>query len=276
MTRNNLFKLLTFNVLLAALCSSAWAASLEFGQIRANRRGWVNQELRPQSASTSENMEADEEVAPVMEDNAGPDFEEVEAVEYPVDTEEAEPVKAEQAEQPVKAVKVKRLRGMAKLSSGLELIGSVLKKRPSLRDGYLAVDVPPALRFSDVDPVNDRPPSPALPEFNFVSNEYMPYLLETRLSEDELNDAAMLSEIVIEMPPHEVISGKIETRRKTQEELVEHFDLDENRSTVLRPEEVLIYFETDTNSGSTGAMLPFSPATPSTTTIKSTATLTKE
>ncbi len=276
MTRNKLFKPLIFNAFLISLCTATWAASLELGQVRANRRGWVNQEVRSNTSSPAENVETDEEPDRVMESDSSSNFEDVEVSAYPVSAEVANPSVPEKAKKPEKRMKVNRFRGLKKLGSGLELIGGVLKKNPSLRDGYLAVDVPPALRFSDLDPVNDRPPSPALPEFNFVSNEYMPYLIETHLSEDELNNAAMLSEMVIEMPPHEVISGKIETRRKAQEEMVEHFDLDEHRSTVLRPEEVLIYFETDTNAGKTGAMVPFSPATPTSTTIKSTATLTKE
>lgn len=169
-----------------------------------------------------------------------------------------------------------RFRNTVKKGAGLILIGGG-RRGPSLRDGYLAVDVPPSLRFSDVDPVNSRPPSPALPEFNFVSNEYVPYLIEDALPEDAMNDASLLSEIVIELEPHEIVSGVIDTRRTVQEELVEHFDLEEQRNTVLRPEEVLIFFETDSNLSGSGAMVPFSPATPTTnTTIKSSATLKKE
>ncbi len=240
--------------------------------MRANRRGWVELERKseseqPASEETREVETFYEEEAVVTEDVDAEEVSETDAIG-------SEAVTQSDADSDKKE-RVKRVHGSNKRRSGLILIGGRSKK-PKLKDGYLAVDVPPALRFSDADPVNTRPPSPALPEFNFVSGEYVPYLIETALSEDDLNNAALLSEIVIEMPPHEVVSGKIETRSTAQEELVEHFDLDEQRSTVLRPEEVLIYFETDTNVGKTGAMVPFSPATPSTTTIKSSATLTKE
>ncbi|WP_309023575.1 hypothetical protein [Pelagicoccus sp. SDUM812002] len=253
-----------------SLCGPASAASLELGHVRAKRRGWAEVENSAPSKTTKELAAFEEVEVEMTEDTFQEEEEEVHAHEL---TEFDEP--PSESNMTVKA-RLKRVRSSVKRLGGLVLIGRGTEKKPTLREGYLAVDAPPALRFSDIDPVNDRPPSPALPEFNFVASEYMPYLIESGLSEDELNNAAMLSEIVIEMAPHEIVSGKIETRSRAQEEMVEHFDLDEQRSSVLRPEEVLIYFETDTNGGKTGAMVPFSPATPSTNTIKSSATLTKE
>lgn len=259
--------------LLAGFGAAGWAASLELGQVRAKRRGWSDSDAASSQKATRE-MEAfaDGESNLASEPVDEVDF--AESVEAPVEEFSAEVPEAEPKAE--RALRAKRSLGSTKRRSGLILIGGGEKKKPSLENGYLTVDVPPALRFSDADPVNARPPSPALPEFNFVSSEYMPYLIETALTEDELNNAAMLSEIVIELAPHEVVSGRIETRSKVQEELVEHFDLDEQRTTVLRPEEVLIYFETDTNAGRTGTMVPFSPATPNTSTIKSSATLNKK
>ncbi|MBD5781411.1 hypothetical protein IEN85_18060 [Pelagicoccus sp. NFK12] len=276
MTRKIILKSFIAKVLLWGLSVSAWGASLELGQVRANRRGWTEIERarashdRDASQDTREVEGFGEEDAYVTEEVAPEDS--LRAFEGDAGEEQLE----ESGAAPDKERRVTRVRSGSKRRSGLILIGGRERKKPSLKDGYLTVDLPPALRFSDADPVNARPPSPALPEFNFVSHEYVPYLLETHLTEDELQEAAMLSEIVIEMEPHEVVSGKIKTRSTSHEELVEHFDLEEQRSTVLRPEEVLIFFETDTHAGRAGAMVPFNPATPNTTTIKSSATLKKE
>ncbi len=268
MNRQSLIKTLLINVFLLALASMTFGASLELGQVRANRRGWDDKEAKSGSGTaTTEEAASYSNETYVTEEVASDEI-----AAYHVNNGVAETDKPK---------RTKRVRGSSKRGSGLILIGGNRKKGPSLRDGYLAVDVPPALRFSDIDPINDRPPSPALPEFNFVASEYMPYLIETELSEDALNDAALLSEIVIELATHEVISGQIETRSSAQDEVVEHFNLEEQRTTVLRPEEVLIFFETDTNVGKTKTIVPFSPATPSTipsggTPAKSSATLIKE
>lgn len=267
MNRKTLYKTLSIKVFLLSLSGVTFGASLELGQVRANRRGWSDREHSGSTGfeTTTEVVSAEGEVS-VTEEVATDEI-----AAYHVNNGVA---KSDEK------VRSKRARGSSKRGGGLILIGGMRKKGPTLRDGYLAVDVPPALRFSDVDPVNDRPPSPALPEFNFVASEYLPYLIESELSADALNAAAMLSEIVIELAPHEIVSGKIETRVNVQDEVVEHFNLDEQKTTVLRPEEVLIFFETDTNVGRTKTIVPFSPATPSTvpsgSNTKSSATLIKE
>lgn len=274
MTLKTLLKPFLFNAFVVSLCATTWAASLELGQVRSKRRGWEETVSRKQTSETREVVETDalEDYEPeITEEVFSDEPEATEIASFHVDNGVASEAKEAEPEK-----RVKRIRGSSKRRSGLILIGGLRKKGPTLRDGYLAVDAPPALRFSDIDPVNTRPPSPALPEFNFVSSEYMPYLIEEALSDDELNNAALLSEIVIELGTHEIVSGKIKARSNVQEELIEHFDLEEQRSTVLRPEEVLIFFETDTNMGKAGAMVPFSPASPSSTTIKSSATLRKE
>ena len=151
------------------------------------------------------------------------------------------------------------------------------RKYASARMGYLADGHPRVPRFSDESEVSRRPPSPALPEFAMMSNEYVPYVIESPLPEDMLNDPSILSEIVIELEPHRIVSGMIDTRVTVPEEKVEHFELDENRTTVLRPEEILIFFETDSGGNrETNAVIPFSPATPANTTIESSATFKKE
>lgn len=235
-----------------------YSASLEMGHVRANNRGWVAQDFDTTDGSSE--VKAEEAT-----------FEENERTVV-----SSEPVVTGDASEIRELVASPRARDPLQRAKSLLFVGKKVKE-PTLRDGYLAFAAPPSLRFSDLDPEHSRPPSPALPEFNMVSNEYLPYLIESALPEDAMRDNAMLSEIVIELERHNVISGKIDTRRVVKEELVEHFDLDEQRTTVLRPEEVLIYFETDTNVGRAGTMVPFSPATPNTPqSVKSSANLKKE
>ncbi|MBK1878237.1 hypothetical protein [Pelagicoccus mobilis] len=258
MNKKSPFRIFAFCILAFFVAGSSWAASLEHGKVRARTRGWEVKDEGGVNGSNAPQTEITQEQSYVEESFAADASQATVEVEEPVvEVEEARTVKR---------------RGK------LMLIGGKKKKKgPTRLDGYLAVGVSPALRFSDLDPVHSRPPSPALPEFNFVSSEYVPYLIEEALPEDAMNDASLLSEIVIEMEPHTVVSGTIDTRRHKQEEQVEHFQLEEQRTTVLRPEEVLIFFETETASGKAGALVPFSPATPSqNTTINSKATLRKE
>lgn len=269
----------------------ALAASLELGHVRARTRGWTDE----QKLENGENPAVEPELLeayPVEADVENEAYTE-ESFEFLSDQTESEVQYDEEVEDEVleeivldpfqvkPTVREKsplRIgKHIRKSLNGLMLIGKQREREPSLRDGYLVMGAAPALRFSDDDLANNRPMMPALPEFSFSSGEYLPYLIETALPEDAMNDPSMLSELVIELEPHEVISGVIDTSRHQQEELVEHFDLEEERSTVLRPEEILIYFETDTTSGSTGAMVPFAPTKPTNnTTIKSSATMKKE
>ena len=138
--------------------------------------------------------------------------------------------------------------------------------------GYLAYAPPSALRFSDAEEVNRRPPSPALPEFSYQPREYVPYLTEVAFEEGD-EGYEETSEIVIDLPPHSVVSGVIDTTRLNQKEQVEQFMLDETRETILRPEEILIFFENDAGRSDPTIVVPFLPATPSIETIKSSATL---
>lgn len=150
--------------------------------------------------------------------------------------------------------------------------------REPTRSGYLAEGAPNILRFSDDDEANGRPPAPALPEFSMLSNEYVPYVLEEPLPQDALNDPSLLAEIVIDMEPHTVVSGVIDTRPTKSPEQMEQMELEqEKRSPIVRPEEVLIFFEADTRrKGEVKAIIPFSPAGPSETKVESSAEYIKE
>lgn len=245
--------------------------ALEFGHVRARSRGWLDEENGGSSPSDASDRMA-METSPLKE--------EPEAA-YEADYDMAADDPAEEGMEmdedslkvsPASSQRRMRLPNVTGVFSGLKKI-SFKKERFK---GYLAYGQPNPLRFADVDAKNTRPPSPALPEFSFGRNDYVPYLIEEPLPEDAMNDPSMLSEVVIELEPHSVVSGKIDTRRVTQEDRVEHFNLEEQRTTVLRPEEVLIFFENNGHTTESGAVIPFSPATPSAETIKSSAKLTKE
>lgn len=217
-------------------------AALKHGHIRARTRGFVQRE----SIVVSKTVEAEQE-SPV--EPAPPAVADIEVA----------PV--------VRSVEVNRRK------TGLFRPRTIFRSKRKFKArhiGYLAAGPPNPLRFSDEDEVNRRPPSPALPEFTFLPGEYVPYLIETPIADGGF-DAEMMSEIVIELDPHIVVSGVIDTRNLDQEERVEHFDLEENQSTILRPEEVLIFFETDGVNSGTTTVIPFAPANPSPETIKSSA-----
>jgi len=157
-----------------------------------------------------------------------------------------------------------------------------LPKLPSFRkknwEGYLHEVGPVNLRFSDEEAASKRPPSPALPEFTMLSNEYDPYLIETPLPEDEVANREMLSEVTIELDSHVVVSGMIDIVQEKMDIDVERLALGEEENKVLRPEEVLIFFESDSGNSNKRVVLPFSPAlpNPSPAPIPSRATFTRE
>lgn len=261
-----------------------WAGSLEFGHVRARSRGWIDTEegnIDGQHAeaeeTTIESIEPLEEEMEITEEVVGPEDSPednwAELDEDPSGPKSEERLSiGKQVSSTVKATVDTAVR------SGKRVWGLTKRNpKPNPKHGYLVMGGAPSVRFSDLDPVAARPPAPALPEFSYVASEYDPYLIETALPEDAKRDNSMLAEVVIDLEPHEIVSGKIDTRVKVQEERVEDFSLDEQRTSVLRPEEVLIFFETDTaNSNSAKAIVPFSPAQPTTdTTIKSSATLKK-
>lgn len=131
------------------------------------------------------------------------------------------------------------------------------------RDGYLHDVGPVNLRFSDEKATEKRPPSPALPEFTMISNEYDPYMLEMPLPEDEIAHRELLSEVTIEMDQHLVLSGMIDIHSEEKEVDIDRLDLTEQERKVLRPEEVLIFFEAESKNSDKTIVLPFSPAVPS-------------
>ena len=130
--------------------------------------------------------------------------------------------------------------------------------------GYLHDTGPIALRFSDEEIAGKRPPSPALPEFNMLSHDYEPYLIETPLPEDELANRELLAEVTVELEPHVVLSGVIDVKPEETASEMDRLELDDDTRKTLRPEEVLIFFEADSNSGDDRkVVVPFSPALPS-------------
>ena len=144
------------------------------------------------------------------------------------------------------------------------------------RSGYLAFGPPNPLRFSDDLAGSVRPAAPALPEFTMLPSSYDPYLIEEPLPEDAKNDPSLLSEIVVDLEPHEVVSGIIDTKPKEKVEKVVQLDPEDNQSSVLRPADVLIYFEGEGPRNEVKTIVPFSPVAPTTETIKSSAKLKTE
>jgi len=239
---------------IASICLSEGflaASSLELGHVRARSRGWAELDRAPAQAG-----QADEGQVPPGASSAPAQGQGEQRADLPNGVEPMQ-------------------EGSRK--SGLRLISGLVGAGQHPRRGYLVRGSPPSLRFSDLDPAHSKPPASALPEFSFAPQQHYPYLVEAELPEDALNNPALLSEIVVDLEPHAIVSGKIETRIITEEEKVEDFNLDEQRTTVLRPEEVLIFFEADTGRGASGTVVPFSPATPSAApTIKSSATITEQ
>ncbi|MEM9161304.1 MAG: hypothetical protein AAGB46_19840 [Verrucomicrobiota bacterium] len=153
----------------------------------------------------------------------------------------------------------------------LRFLGA-FKKKPAY-EGYLIDAAPVAIRFSDADEENKRVPMPALPEYSILSNRYIPYLIEEPLPEDERVKKGLLSAIIVDMAEHEVVSGAIDFSSGGDDYHTEELILEEDKSTILRPEEVLIFFEGDILGSGSGSspdiLVPFNPATAGPQTIQS-------
>lgn len=178
------------------------------------------------------------------------------------DAEKAEIAKAiENSEKLKRAEANKRpIKRLAKRLTSMIGFGSsevVLKQ-----SGYLYYKEPASLRFAENAELKKRMPSPALPEFSLLSNSYQNYLIETPLDEDELRDNSFYSEVVVEMEPHVLISGDIDFGEDNLEMTEsQRLEIEEEREAILRPEDVLIFFETENRKGNKAtAILPFAPS----------------
>jgi len=129
--------------------------------------------------------------------------------------------------------------------------------------GYLAYQTPPPLRFSDSDALTKRAPSVALPEFAFVSPGSSSVVLQSELSADAARKAGLRNQIEVELEPHTVLSGRIDTSIPRKDDERDGISAEELEEPVVRPEEVLIFFENERKSGDVRTIVPFSPALPS-------------
>lgn len=129
--------------------------------------------------------------------------------------------------------------------------------------GYLAFRAPPPLRFSDDISLAKRPPAPALPEFSVLAPGRGSLTVETRLSEEEARKQQLMNQVVFELEPHTILSGNIDTKIPREVEEHDRFLIEESEESVVRPEEVLIFFENKRDGDSTRTIIPFSPARPS-------------
>ncbi len=157
-----------------------------------------------------------------------------------------------------------------------------LKLNQKLKDkkpkwyGYLAENEPSAMRFSDEEATKQRPPSPALPEFTIMSNDHDPYVIERPLPEDTIRAREQLAEVVLELEPHNILSGMIETEADYATKTPEVINIEESRGGTLRSEEVLIFFEAGSEGNEANVLIPFSPAIPSEQTSTSSAKYIRE
>ncbi len=129
--------------------------------------------------------------------------------------------------------------------------------------GYLAFRAPPPLRFSDDLSLTKRPPAPALPEFSILAPGRGSLTVETRLSEEEARKQQLMNQVVFELEPHTIVSGNIDTTIPREIEERDRLLIEEPEESVVRPEEVLIFFENKRDGDNTRTIVPFSPARPS-------------
>ena len=118
--------------------------------------------------------------------------------------------------------------------------------------------MPHPLRFSDSDALAKRAPSPALPEFSLLVPRRGTEVFESELS----TETAGRNQIVVELDPYTVVSGRIDTSIPRQGQDRGLIMGDELEEPVVRPEEVLIFFENEREGGDVRTIVPFSPALP--------------
>ncbi len=141
-------------------------------------------------------------------------------------------------------------------------LGNLPLRRSDPYPGYLAYATPPPLRFSDSDALAKRASSPALPEFSLLAPGRGTEVFESRLSVETARRNQIRNQVVVEFDPYTVVSGRIDTsipRRGKDRELIMG---DEFEEPVVRPEEVLIFFENEREGGDVRTIVPFSPALP--------------
>ena len=141
-------------------------------------------------------------------------------------------------------------------------LGNLPLRRNDPYPGYLAYAVPPPLRFSDSDALAKRAPSPALPEFSLLVPRRGTEVFESELSTETARRNQIRNQIVVELDPYTVVSGRIDTSIPRQGQDRGLIMGDEFEEPVVRPEEVLIFFENEREGGDVRTIVPFSPALP--------------
>jgi len=150
------------------------------------------------------------------------------------------------------------------------------REKPGPWRGYLAAGAPAPLRFASRNGNLALDPSPALPEFGVMARPSNPVLEAASLSKAER--ARREETLPVEtLDTHVVVSGKMDLSKTFRK--MESVELRDTMDQVLRPEEVLIYFETGSQAGDGGEsrfFLPVSPAPPALETFESSARLNAE
>ncbi|MDG2255909.1 MAG: hypothetical protein P8L49_13220 [Opitutaceae bacterium] len=139
---------------------------------------------------------------------------------------------------------------------------SAFPKQEGKFKGYLAYNEPLPLRFSNEYILSDQSLSPALPELTMINASQEPLIVETRLSEQEIHRNELLRQVIVKMDPYTIVSGGIDTRIPRPNIAGPRFEMEESSDTVVRPDEVLIFFENQRGEGSRRTIVPFSPALP--------------
>ena len=138
---------------------------------------------------------------------------------------------------------------------------SPLQKKEKLK-GYLAYNEPVPLRFSNEYLLGNQSLSASLPEFSMITPSQEPLIIETRLSEKEIYQNELLRQVVVKMDPHTIVSGTIDTSIPRSRIEGPRFEIEESTDSVIRREEVLIFFENQREDGGGRTIVPFSPAMP--------------
>ncbi len=141
-------------------------------------------------------------------------------------------------------------------------IGSISLPRKEEYAGYLAYRTPTPLRFSDDSALDLRPITQALPEFSMLAPGQGSVVVQNALTEAEARRNGLVNRVVFELEPHTIVSGKIDTTLPSELEERDRVMVEETEGTVVRPEEVLIFFENEREGGGTKTVVPFSPAIP--------------
>ena len=104
---------------------------------------------------------------------------------------------------------------------------------------------------------------PGTNRYSIVASTNARYEDWANLSDEEARKLAMMNQVVFELERHTIISGNIYTTIPREIEERDRLLIEESEESIVRPEEVLIFFENKRDGNNTRTIVPFSPAQPS-------------